>query len=298
MSTVVSYRRGLMLIGAAAVAWGIGGAVASVLFRTTGLGPVDVSFWRFAIAATGLIVLRRRRTGAVTWSRSALTGVGLALYQTAYFGSVQEAGLALGTLITLGAGPILIAVGARYALGEPLTRQTVSATLVALAGLALLAGRPGTAGPHPILGIVLALGSAAGYAAMTLLSRAGAGGGATLPVYAFGTLGLLPFAIRDVAVPHELTTAAWLLFLGTVPTLLAYRWFFAGLVAVPAATASIVVLLEPVTAAVIAVGLLGEHLTGPAAAGAVLLLAAIALLARGSARDAVEMTSATAAKRE
>jgi DME family drug/metabolite transporter len=70
------------------------------------------------------------------------------------------------------------------------------------------------------------------------------------------------------------------MFLGVVPTLLAYRcWYFAGLAAVPAATAAVIVLLEPVTAAILAVVLLSEHLTDNIVAGSCLLLASLALLA-------------------
>ncbi|MFI5825408.1 hypothetical protein ACIA8I_41115, partial [Streptomyces rishiriensis] len=50
---------------------------------------------------------------------SVLTGIALAAYQTAYFGAVQDAGLALGTLITLGASPILVSAGAHVLEGRP-----------------------------------------------------------------------------------------------------------------------------------------------------------------------------------
>jgi DME family drug/metabolite transporter len=52
----------------------------------------------------------------------------------------------------------------------------------------------------------------------------------------------------------------------------------AGLAAVPATTASVVALLEPVTAAAIAVALLGERLTVSTGVGGALLLGAVALL--------------------
>jgi DME family drug/metabolite transporter len=287
--TAGSTRHGLILIGGAAIAWGLGGAVAAVLFRTSGLDPVAVSFWRFAVAVAALSALRVLRPTAVraptAWRRTVLIGAGLALSQTAYFGAVQAAGVALGTLVTIGAGPILIAIGARYALGERLNQHQLVAIGVGLAGLLLLVGSPGSIGPHGFLGVMLALLSAAGLSAVTLLTRAGGVNGATLPVFGVGMLCLLPFALYDRALPHGsqiVATAGWLLFLGTVPTLLAYRWFFAGLATVPATTASIIVLLEPVVATLIAVAVLGERLTVAATAGAVLLIGTVVLLARSN----------------
>jgi DME family drug/metabolite transporter len=67
-----------------------------------------------------------------------------------------------------------------------------------------------------------------------------------------------------------------LLYLGAVPTALAYGLFFVALGRVRATTASVVALLEPVTAAAIGVTLLHERLTWVMATGAAVLLVAIA----------------------
>src|SRR3712207_7061447 len=55
-------------------------------------------------------------------------------------------------------------------------------------------------------------------------------------------------------------SAGWLAYLGVVPTALAYGLFFAGLARIRATTASVVALVEPVTAALIGVLVLGERL--------------------------------------
>jgi drug/metabolite transporter, DME family len=55
---------------------------------------------------------------------------------------------------------------------------------------------------------------------------------------------------------------------------------------VRATTASVVALLEPVTAAVIAVALLGERMTAGAVTGTVVLLGAVAALATTEHRPA------------
>ncbi|MEV7773904.1 DMT family transporter [Kitasatospora sp. NPDC086791] len=282
----VPFRRGLLSISAAAVAWGAGGAVAALLMRTSGLGPVAVSCWRFGVAALCLALLptggRRADGGASRPGAAVLTGLGLAISQCAYFGSVRYAGLGLGTLITIGAGPVLTSLGAHLLLGERLTRRALAAVALALAGLALLVAAP-AAGPRPALGVALAVLAGAGQSGLTLWARGGGSARAGTGAFATGLLCLLPLAATQGVLPtagDPAVTGGALLFLGTVPTLFAYRWYFTGLTAVPGVTAAVLVLLEPAAAAVIGVLFLGEPVTAGLLAGSALLLGAIAALAR------------------
>ncbi|MEV6974136.1 DMT family transporter [Kitasatospora sp. NPDC093806] len=284
----VPVRHGLLSISAAAVAWGVGGAVAALLMGAAGLGPVAVCAWRFAVAAGCLALLpAARRSAAAASPRAAvLTGLGLAVSQCAYFGSVRYAGLGLGTLVTIGAGPVLTSLGAHLLLGERLTGRAVAANLLALGGLTLLVAAP-AAGPRPVLGVALAVLGGAGQSGLTLWARGGGEARASTGAFTTGLLCLLPLAWAEAAggglLPSTgtpLLTGAALLFLGTVPTLLAYRWYFAGLAAVPGATAAVLVLLEPATAAVLGVACFGEPLTAGLLAGSALLLTAIAALTR------------------
>ncbi|MFI5966421.1 DMT family transporter [Streptomyces asoensis] len=281
-------RRGLLFVSAAAIAWGAGGAAAEELFRTSGLGTVAVSFWRFAVAAV-LLAARHLRHSApvrpVPGRRTCvLTGIALAAYQTAYFGAVQDAGLALGTLITLGASPILVSAGAHVLLGERLGKRGAVAIGIALTGLLLLVAHPGS-GPRPLMGVVLALLSAVGYSAVTLWARKAGATGAGATTWGAGALCLLPFALAQGVWPrsgHIAESTGWLIFLGVVPTLLAYRWYFAGLVTVASTTAAVLVLLEPVTAALLAL-VLGEQISTALVLGSMLLLTAVAVLSRDQA---------------
>ncbi|MFE2729226.1 EamA family transporter [Kitasatospora sp. NPDC059327] len=292
MPATVPLRHGLLSISAAAVAWGVGGAVAALLLRTSGLGPVAVCFWRFAVAA-GCLALAptgRRRAGGRPGARGAavLTGLGLAVSQCAYFGAVQYAGLGLGTLITIGAGPVLTSLGAHLLLGERLTLRASAAVALALGGLALLVAAP-AAGPRPLLGVGLAVLAGAGQSGLTLWARGGGSARASGGAFTTGLLCLLPLAAVEGVLPTAggpALTAGALLFLGTVPTLLAYRWYFTGLTAVPGATAAVLVLLEPATAVLIAVVCFGEPVTPGLATGSALLLAAIAVLTREAGRSA------------
>ena len=288
MHTPNAIRRGLLMLAIAAAAWGSGGAAAESLYRTTSLTPVTVCWWRLTIAATILTVTGlRRRPGRSDWRAAAPIGIGLAIAQAAYFASVADVGVAIATMVTLGAGPLLVAVGARFTLGERPTPLAAVAILVALAGLALLTGGANTAGPRPAAGIGLALLAATAQAATTILGRRTSRKADTTAVCWTGAIVLAPFALITGIIPSHgtpLPTIGWLLYLGVVPTALAYPLFFRGLTTVPATIASVVVLLEPVTAAVIAIALLGEHLTTSALVGAVMLLAAVAGISQTSRR--------------
>ncbi|MGW1495274.1 DMT family transporter [Streptomyces sp. NPDC002402] len=307
LPTPVPVGRSLLYLIFAGVAWGTAGAAASLVFQVSDLGPLALSFWRCAgglVLLLGALALRTRRTAAVRRAaageprrrrllRIVATGIGLTVFQSAYFAAVEATGLAVGTVVTLGAGPVLIAVGARLTMGERLGRGGVMAVTGALAGLLVLVlgGEGGTVRP---VGVALALLSAAGYAAITLLTRwLGRGGGrgdslsTTAWAFAIGAVGLLPMALGEGLLPHteELGRVLWLLaYVAAVPTALAYALYFAGAAVVRAATVSVIMLLEPVSAAVIAVTVLDERLTGATVAGTSLLLAAVAGLAVAETR--------------
>jgi DME family drug/metabolite transporter len=117
--------RGLIYLIVAGTTWGTAGAVASLAYRTSDLGPVALSFWRCTAGLAVLLAVRLVRPRARTavsepLGRKALrvgaSGVGLAVFQTAYFAAVRSTGLAVATVVTLGAGPVLIALGARPAM--------------------------------------------------------------------------------------------------------------------------------------------------------------------------------------
>ncbi|MFJ6573594.1 DMT family transporter [Streptomyces sp. NPDC091292] len=313
MSNAVSglpVGRGLLYLTVAGVAWGTAGAAASLVYRSSDMGPVALSFWRCAgglllLLAARLPRLRFRSQDPLRFRlrlrlrfrfrlRIVATGLALAVFQTAYFAAVEATGLAVATVVTLGAGPVLIALGARVTMGERLGRGGVAAVAGALAGLAVMVLGDGDASVRP-LGVLLALVSAAGYAVMTLLTRWwGKGGGAdssSVTVWAFAVTAvcLLPFGAAEGLVPRTAQPGevmVLLVYIAAVPTALAYALYFAGAAVVRSATVSVIMLLEPVSAAVIAVTLLGERLTPATVVGTLLLLVAVAGLGAAEARDA------------
>ncbi len=151
-SSALPVGRGLLYVTFAATAWGTAGAAAALLYRGSGLGPLALTFWRtfgglVLLLAVRALLRRRSRTAARPapyeplgrgLARIVLTGVALAVFQAAYFAAVEATGLAVGTVVTMGAGPVLIAIGARVTMGERLGAGGVLAVVGALTGLAVL----------------------------------------------------------------------------------------------------------------------------------------------------------------
>jgi drug/metabolite transporter, DME family len=99
-------------------------------------------------------------------------------------------------------------------------------------------------------------------------------------VFGTGALLLLPLLalvpLGELGTPGGLALA---LYLGAIPTALAYVLFARGLERIGAGETATLTLAEPVTAAVLGVIVLGERPGAAAAAGAALVLAGLALLA-------------------
>jgi drug/metabolite transporter, DME family len=161
---------------------------------------------------------------------------------------------------------------------------------LALVGLGLLVGEParGASAAATLAGAGLAVASAAGFAVVSVVAARPVPGLGDLATTGFGfTLGgllLLPLAGLTVGAGFRPGAAAVGLLAGlaTVPTAAAYTLYFRGVRGAGAGLGALTTLLEPLTGAVLAALLLGDRLGTGGIAGAVLLVAAVALAATGS----------------
>ncbi len=286
-----------LVIGAACL-WGTVGIAGQYLYSGSDISPITVGFYRLVVASAvissvGLIFVARERMVLPkgTRARIVLIGMGLGFYQVCYFAAVQAVGVSVATLITLGLAPVLVTVGAGFLFGEKAGGRVVSALAMALAGLMLLFWDPSGVGLRSgvLLGATFATGSAIGYAGVTLVSRSISNlvdpFGITLYSFAIGTVILLPpAAIFGLSFDASTATVVPLLYLGIVPTVVAYGLFFAGLQTVRSSVASILTLIEPLTATVLAALLFSERLGAAGTVGGALLLCAVVLLYSGRSR--------------
>lgn len=285
-----SARGGFLAVVAGAVLWGTGGLAGSAL-AAGGVPMATVAAYRLGVGGGALLLLLTvaGRLRGVPWSgalvrRVLVTAALAAVYQGCYFAAVGLSSVSLATVVALGAAPVLVAAATAVLARRPPAARTLLAVVLALAGLLLLVGLAGT-GVDPRGGALLALGAAAAFAAVTMVNRTSAPGLDPLLLTALGFAGggllLVPLALAGggALVPPG-PTGWWLvLYLGLVPTALAWAAYFAGLRRVPATTASLVALLEPFTAALLSAALLGERLGLGGVLGGLLLAAATVVVA-------------------
>jgi DME family drug/metabolite transporter len=277
--------------------------LAALCFGTTGtaqaLGPdgtsaVTVGAARIAVGAVLLLAVQwaahRRgpaRAAGPPWSRGPviLGALGVAGYQLCFFAAVKSTGVAVGTVVALGSAPALAGAGGYLVDRARPQRAWTGATALAVAGVALLALEgAGDASVSPT-GIALAVGAGASYAVFTLASKRLLDQGHHVePVMArlfgFGALLLAPVLLtQDVGWIAQPGGAAMALWLGAVPTALAYILFASGLRHLPANEVATLTLAEPVTAALLGAIVLGERPGPTAIAGIGIILTGLAVLA-------------------
>jgi DME family drug/metabolite transporter len=281
-------QRARLLVVAAATLWGTTGTAQA-------LGPDEAS--SIAVGATrnvvGALVLvaiaaarGRLRRGARDLERRPLllAAAATASYQLCFFGGVRLAGVAIGTVVGVGSGPVWGGLVGWLGRGERPGPRWAVATTLAVAGAALLATTTSDGDPVDPLGIVLALGAGLSYALFALWSK-----GLTdrhdpdlvmTWVFALSAVALLPLGVAAGVGPLLSGDGALMaLWLGVVSLAASYLLFGRGIAGVAVATATTLSLSEPLTAATLGIVVLDEQLTGAALLGMALVFGGLVALA-------------------
>ncbi|MGW1910415.1 DMT family transporter [Streptomyces sp. NPDC002076] len=280
---------------------------ASVLWGTTGTAATfapDVGPLAIGAVAMGLGGLLQALGAAPQIAREAsrlreqrrtvlLGAVSVAVYPLAFYSSMRLAGVAVGTVVSIGTAPLASALIERVVDGRRLTRRWTVAAALGLLGTVLLCvaeaaraaddtGRTSVA--TTLLGVSLGLVAAATYAlyswaAHGLITRRIASRAAMGAVFGLGGLLLLPVLLATGApLIGSWSNAAVGTYMALVPMFAGYVLFGWGLAHVPASTATTLSLLEPAVAAVLAVLVVGERLPAAGWAGIALVVACLAVL--------------------
>jgi DME family drug/metabolite transporter len=296
-------QSGFWLVIAAASIWGtIGIATQAIYNADSATSPLFINFARMVIAAPALTFACWRVVGRDMFKLPRrdllimlLNGIFMAASQACYFVAIRYTGVTIATLLSVCVSPLLVTgISVLLKLERPSVRALI-AVACALVGSVLLVGlnTPAGAQDNLLLGAVLSIVAALTYAATIFWGRFLAGSYHPLQVMTFtfgsGALALIPINLLSGAVAIH-TGEGWLyaLYLGLVPTALAYWMFQKGLRSVTPTTASVSTLLEPTVAALLAWALFGEMLPGTGVIGAGLLILSIFLLStRGRKRQAI-----------
>jgi DME family drug/metabolite transporter len=269
---------------------------AAVLFGTTGtaqeLGPdastpLGVGAVRIAIGAVALWVITRTvpRLDRLRsrWSMVLIGAAGVAVYQPGFFTGTDRLGVALGTIVALGSGPVFAGL-IEWSTGTRPSGRWVVSTGVAIIGGGLLVFAGDAGASFSIVGLAGSLVAGLGYASYAVATKRLILGGlgsteasawqfslgalATAPLLAFEPLGWLRSGGGVVLALH----------LGVVCTGVAYLLYGWGLRTMATSTATTLTLAEPVTASFLALVVLGERLRWFGWVGAALVMAALALV--------------------
>jgi drug/metabolite transporter, DME family len=293
--SLTSARRGVWSIVGAATLWGTTGVSTQAIYNASTTNPLSVAFLRMAIGALVLVLLCWRLLGRRMWHvkrRDALLMAFLAamqaVFQFTYLAAIPYCGVTIATLIALCIAPVIVVFFSALFLREQITLKLIVALVCALGGTVLLTSTPTApryAG-HLLTGVLLSLVCASAYAAIILGGRSLSKDYHPLQVNAasFGGGALLLLACSlTTHLVFSYPPESWLLllYLGCIPTALAYVLFQGGMRSTPATLTSILTLAEPLTAAILAWLLFGERLSLLGILGAILLLGTIFLLARG-----------------
>ncbi|WP_440068047.1 DMT family transporter [Streptosporangium sp. OZ121] len=208
----------------------------------------------------------------------AVAAVAVAAYQLCYFAAVGRTGVAVGTVVAIGSGPVFTGLLSWLFDRAWPGRRWAGATAVAIAGCAVLTGGGGEVRAD---GVLLALLGGLLYAFYAVTAARAIGAGAPSDA----VMGLMFGGAAVVMAPVLLWTGTgWLaeprglltaLYLGCATTALAYFLYGRGLRTTPVATAATLALAEPAVAALLGVVVLGERLAPASVTGLVLLGASL-----------------------
>lgn len=276
---------GVWFVLGAALLWGTTGTAQA--FAPSGFDPMVIGALRLLVGGVALLglALYRRELGRLrdwNWLPLFLAAVFTASYQLCFFAAVARTGVAVGTIVGIGSAPVIGGFLGRVFRGETLSRRWMIATSLALAGCSLLSLSGGDIAIDPV-GILLAVGAGAAYAAYTLMIKGLLEKHAPNAVMAL-VVCLGAILISPVLVNCELD---WLLqprsigvviHLGLATMALSYWLFARGLQTVQVATAVTLSLAEPMTAATLGIVVLGEQLNAQAFTGISLIFAGLVVL--------------------
>lgn len=231
-------------------------------------------FLALLLATRGLSGLRHLPARGVL-----LAGASMAAYNLAFFAGVRATGVAVGTAVALGSGPIWAGVLQALAGQRPGARWWLGTALAVGGGVLMVGGGSGERSLSAT-GIGLCLLAGLSYAVYAMVNgrlvAAAAPAPATAAVFGVATLIALPAAALVAGVPQvgprDLAVMAWL---GVVATGVAYLLFSHALRHIAAATGVTLALAEPVTAFVLAVVVVGERPGWVAVGGGMLVLAGL-----------------------
>ncbi|MDP3174128.1 MAG: DMT family transporter [Phenylobacterium sp.] len=271
-----------LIFGAAVI------GLAPILARLTETGPAAAGAWRlsFALPMLAVIALRTAPGSSLRPHPAALlAGVMFALDMGFWHYSLAYTSVANATVLT-NLTPVVVTAVAWFAFGQRPRPAFLAAVALAVAGAALMTvGREGAAGRNPPLGDGLALTTALWYAFyMLAIGVARRTQAATMVMFWSSLVGMPLLFIAAAALGEDIIprgAAGWAACVGLGVVHVAGQGAIAwALGRLETATASVVILVQPVVAAILGWLLFAEAVGRRQAVGAALALGGVILAQR------------------
>lgn len=276
---------GLVLVALAALCWGVSGGIAGILIEQ-GWDASVVSFYRAAVGLLlvgAYLVIRPGGSGMRhprLWLWAVLAGLGVAGNFTFYFLSIAEGSVAVAATLMYSAPVFVYLVAFGFKLERPTPAKWTAIALVML-GIVLLtrlynvdAGKVAAAG----IGFGLLAGLSYSVFIYGFKYAAVYGSPQAILSVALGAAVAIMLCSSDttqaVAVLHA---PQWWMFalLGVLGAGLSFAFYLVGLKRTAPTLAAIVAMVEPVTASLFGVLVLGETLAALQILGLVLILVTV-----------------------
>ncbi|WP_322994792.1 DMT family transporter [Castellaniella sp.] len=286
---------GVLLVLGAGILWGTTGTAQS--FSPDTLSPYWVGALRLLVAALFFLAYAtwllgpaqlRCELSEFQWKQAICAGACMAGYNLTFFAGVKITGVAVGTALALGSGPIWAGLLQAVTGTRPAGHWWLGTLIAVAGGVLLVLGRSTGMQSDPI-GILLCLTSGLTYALYALLNKQlvqhASPAVTTLGVFSVGALLALPAAGLQAGA-LQITLSGWLVvgFLGVAATGIAYLLFTTGLRSISAASGVSLALMEPVTAFLLAIAVVGERPDALAYVGLAALLAGLGIVIRAETR--------------
>lgn len=266
----------------ASVLWSLAGILAKMIQGMTAQGII---FYRVTFASLIFFIallisghLEIIKPGNKKIYLMAL-GILQAATMLAFFVAILNASVSVAVLL-LYTAPVYVTVLSPWLLKEGATKKGTIALFLSIIGIVLIVDPGKIYFPVYSLGILAGIISGITYAFQIMTSKyvSKTYSGYTQAFWAcvISMLVLFPISIAPAGVVFS--NIVYLVLLAIFPTILAVSLYFSGLKKVKASSASILALIEPVSAVILAVLILKEQVTALELTGGVLILTAAALV--------------------
>ncbi len=277
-------------------------AFSGILVRLAEVAPATAAFFRCAYALPLLALLawlEQRRHGPRERSDRLLActaGVFFAVDLISWHYSIDAVGAGLATVLG-NVQVVFVAVIAWAALGERPEARALVAIPVVFVGVVLISGVVGSGayGDDPLLGVAYGLLTAVTYALFILILRQSGGNlrGPAGPLFDATVTATVCCAIGGVAIGDidwvpELEAQAWLVLLALSSQVLGWLLISVSLPRLPAVLTSILLMLQPLAAVLLAAVLLSEAPSPVQLSGMAIVLAGVSYATLGARRREAE----------